>query len=281
MRRLDLVRPLLAMALFPAVLLAQLPEADAEGCKDSKLIQRMRGCVIWECSAKEFDSAEIEVGRTAAGETVNKTLEGETEIIVYECPQSLSLLQIVRNVEAAMRQAGLRIAYSGKSSGETPMVTGNAGAQWISVQTSPNGNSYTQTAVKVKAMTQELQISADTLAEEIAKSGRAAVYGINFDTGKSTIKPESEQVLSEIAKLLTNNPDWKLGVEGHTDNVGSKAANQMLSQQRAAAVVAWLVSHGIDKARLSAQGVGDARPVADNSSEEGRAKNRRVELVRM
>jgi outer membrane protein OmpA-like peptidoglycan-associated protein len=82
-------------------------------------------------------------------------------------------------------------------------------------------------------------------------------------------------------KLLNADAGLKLRVEGHTDNVGGKAANQALSDQRAAAVVAWLASHGVTKARLAAQGFGDTKPVADNATEEGRAKNRRVELVRM
>ena len=122
--------------------------------------------------------------------------------------------------------------------------------------------------------------TADSLAKEISKSGRVAVYGINFDTGKANLRPESDKVLAEIETLLTNNVFWKMKVEGHTDNVGAKAANQALSEQRAVAVVDWLTRHGVDRARLTSQGFGDTRPVTDNGSEEGRAKNRRVELVK-
>ena len=87
-------------------------------------------------------------------------------------------------------------------------------------------------------------------------------------------------LLSEVARKLNDNPTWKVRVEGYTDNVGGKAANQHLSRQRAAAVMNWLIDHGVDRSRLTAKGYGDARPLGDNSTEDGRAKNRRVELVR-
>jgi outer membrane protein OmpA-like peptidoglycan-associated protein len=119
------------------------------------------------------------------------------------------------------------------------------------------------------------------MGNEIDTSGHVAVYGIHFDTGKSTILPDSEATLDQVKQLLDSRPDLKLRVEGHTDNVGSRASNQKLSEARANAVVEWLTTHGVDKSRLSAQGFADTKPVEDNASEEGRAKNRRVELVKM
>jgi len=92
--------------------------------------------------------------------------------------------------------------------------------------------------------------------------------------------PDSENTLGEIVKLLQQNADLKLRVEGHTDNQGNAAANQALSERRAQAVMAWLSAHGVEASRLSAKGMGQTKPVADNGAEEGRAKNRRVELVK-
>jgi outer membrane protein OmpA-like peptidoglycan-associated protein len=92
--------------------------------------------------------------------------------------------------------------------------------------------------------------------------------------------PDSEGVLQEIVKLLQQNPDLKLRVEGHTDNQGNAAANQALSEKRAQAVVTWLSGHGVAAARLAAKGFGQTKPAADNSTEDGRAKNRRVELAK-
>lgn len=123
-------------------------------------------------------------------------------------------------------------------------------------------------------------VNADALAKDIARTGHVAVYGIYFDTGKADIKPESEPTLKEIAKLLQQNPKLKLYVVGHTDNVGPLTYNMDLSQRRAEAVANILVSkYNIDAKRLHAVGVGFLAPVASNKTEEGRAKNRRVELV--
>jgi outer membrane protein OmpA-like peptidoglycan-associated protein len=241
----------------------------------------MPGCRIRECEVKEFDSADVLTAMKEDGE-VKKTLEGKVEVLGYDCLEKISALQVVRNLEAALRKAGYQTVFSGKAENESPALTVQNGAQWIAITTWGNPEvSYQQVAVKVQQMEQAVQASADAWAEEINKSGRVAVYGIQFDTGKAEIKPESEKVLAEIVTLLGNQADWKLRVEGHTDSVGAKAANQALSQQRAQAVVAWLAAHGIDKARLAAQGFGDSKPVADNSSEEGRARNRRVELAKM
>lgn len=105
-------------------------------------------------------------------------------------------------------------------------------------------------------------------------------YGIYFDTGKAVLKPESNATLTEISKLLAANAPLKLHVAGHTDNVGTMDANMLLSKQRADAVVAALVSQfHVAPARLLSAGVGPLSPVASNKSEDGRAMNRRLELV--
>jgi len=125
-----------------------------------------------------------------------------------------------------------------------------------------------------------VMVKADEMAKSIASSGRVALYGILFDFNKADIKPESKPALEEIAKLLKTDTNLTLHVVGHTDNVGSYDANLTLSKRRAEAVVAALTSeHGISAARLTANGVANLAPVAVNSTDEGRAKNRRVELV--
>jgi len=129
-------------------------------------------------------------------------------------------------------------------------------------------------------MKQEVTADASSLKDEIEKTGHVAVYGIHFDTGKSMIQPDSENTLKQVVALLQQNPDLKLRIEGHTDNQGNAAANQALSEKRAQAVVAWLVAQGIPANRLSAQGFGQSKPVAENSTDDGRAKNRRVELAK-
>ena len=124
-------------------------------------------------------------------------------------------------------------------------------------------------------------VNAESMARDIAATGRVALYGILFDTDRTDIKPESEATLTEISRLLEENPNMKLYVVGHTDNVGGFDYNADLSRRRAAAVVEYLTGkHRIAPARLAPAGVGMLAPVAPNDTEEGRAKNRRVELVR-
>jgi flagellar motor protein MotB len=118
------------------------------------------------------------------------------------------------------------------------------------------------------------------IAESLSATGRAEVYGIYFDFAKSTIRPESEPVLKEIADVMGKNPTWKLSVEGHTDNIGGAASNQDLSTRRASAVREALVSrYRIASNRLAPAGFGASRPKETNDTLEGRARNRRVELA--
>lgn len=120
---------------------------------------------------------------------------------------------------------------------------------------------------------------ARDMKSALDKDGRVALY-VNFDFNKATLKPDATPVLAQVAKLLKDNPSLKLEVGGHTDNIGSRDYNVKLSEQRAAAIVAELVKQGIDAGRLRAAGYGPDKPIADNAEDEGRAKNRRVELVK-
>jgi outer membrane protein OmpA-like peptidoglycan-associated protein len=122
----------------------------------------------------------------------------------------------------------------------------------------------------------------DVLYDALANKGRWATQGILFETGKSELKPESRPVLKEIAATLKEHADLKVLIEGHTDNVGSAASNLSLSDARAAAVKAALVADfGIGADRLTTKGLGDTKPAVPNATAEGRAQNRRVEIVKM
>ena len=117
------------------------------------------------------------------------------------------------------------------------------------------------------------------LASDLAKDCHVALYGVLFDFNKSTLQPVSEPVLQKVLALLTKDAGLKLEIQGHTDNVGNDAYNQTLSEARAGAVVAWLAQHGVAAGRLTAKGYGRTMPIADNRTDEGRAKNRRVEIA--
>lgn len=135
---------------------------------------------------------------------------------------------------------------------------------------------------EVKPMEQKMVlVKAEEMEGQIALNGKVALYGILFDTDKASIRPDSEPTLVEISKLLQNKPGLRVLVVGHTDTQGSFEYNRSLSQRRADSVVANLAGRGISKERLFPVGVSFASPVAANATEEGRAKNRRVELVDM
>lgn len=273
MKKLLLFGVLLCAVLsFAAALRAQ--DEDAEGCKDSPLITRFPGGKINSCDNKEYEQAEMPVGKDKDGNVVTKTFEGEYHSWDYTTREGVSEIQVFRNFETAIKTGGFTIDYEQ----QPEQITAHKGNTWLMIDN--RGDYYYQTIVTVQAMKQEVTADASSLSDEIQKSGHVAVYGIHFDTGKATLQADSDQVLGEIAKLMAESADLKLRVEGHTDNQGNAATNQVLSEKRAQAVVAWLSAHGVSASRLTAQGFGQTKPVADNSTEEGRAKNRRVELAK-
>lgn len=147
-------------------------------------------------------------------------------------------------------------------------------------QKDAGSENYWLTVVERKALPVLASVlPAEQMKKELDDKGHVALY-INFDTDKASIKPESQPIMEQIVKLLKANPDLKLTVEGHTDNAGKAGYNQQLSENRAQVVVAALIGQSVDGSRLKAAGLGQAKPIADNATEEGKAKNRRVELVK-
>ncbi len=151
---------------------------------------------------------------------------------------------------------------------------------WIQVSTGAIPLHGEVVAVERKAMDSKLALlDAAAMKKKLDADGRVALY-IHFDTDKAALRPDAAPVVEEIAKLLQDDPALKLSIDGHTDATGAAERNRTLSKERAEAVRAALLAKGIAAERLSAQGFGPDKPLADNGSEEGRAKNRRVELVK-
>jgi len=266
---------LLVLCLVIAVPSARaFADDDAEGCKDSPLITRMPGSVVHSCDKKEFDQRDIVVGNKN-GEDQNKHIEGAVEYWDYGTREGVSDIQVFRNLETALRTGGFQIVYENSPG----YISARKGNTWIVIENS--GSYYYQTIISEQAMKQEVTADASSLKDELDKTGHVAVYGILFDTAKATLQPASDEPLSQVLQMLQGDDSLKVMIEGHTDNVGSAPANQALSEKRAQAVRDWLISKGIAADRLLARGFGSSKPVADNSTEEGRAKNRRVELVKL
>ncbi|MCD2340018.1 OmpA family protein [Ideonella azotifigens] len=210
--------------------------------------------------------------------------EGKVTALVYAFSsksEKRSQVEIYRNYEAAIQKLGGKLLSS-------PYVDGSYGWHVFRIEQPnqapiavllriPYETRYELTIIEPKAMVQSVQ--AGQLAKEIADSGFATLY-INFDTNQAVLKEDGQAAVKEIAVLLKQQPQLKLSIEGHTDNVGQAADNKKLSQARAEAVLKAVVAQGIDGKRLAAVGRGQEVPVADNRNEAGRAKNRRVELVK-
>ena len=267
---------LMGILCLPFPLIAQ--QNDDKNCKDHPLFTRMPDYWIHSCAEKQFDSHEFEISQGK-----KQPVEGHLWDIRYY-PQNYlkskpSELQIIRNFENAIKKLSGKIIYSTKNKA-TFQLTRSGKEFWVEIGAEFTGK-HRLFIVEKAAMNQDIIANADALLNDLKTTGHASVYGIYFDTGKSDLKSESEQAIGEIAKLLKSEPTLKLYVVGHTDNVGGLESNMKLSQDRAEAVVKSLTrTHGIDAARLKSFGNGPYAPVETNDTEEGRARNRRVELVK-
>ena len=305
------VRMVMVLALvFSCVSFAAAQGNDAEGSKDNPLISRYPGSIINEYGQKDFDEYELALSGFVDGK-YGKTqhLEGKVTEIYYVLPEGKSALEVFRNYQSGLKNGGFQELFTcaktcgnAPPAGQAPIINDAFGnysddTRYLAAKLGrTEGDVYVAlwvydsgfdiktflTVIEVKPMeTGLVTVNAAALASDITKMGHASVYGIYFDTGKADIKPESDAALEEIAKLLQQDPSLKLYVVGHTDNVGTLASNMDLSRRRAMAVTQVLTTrHGVAAARLSPQGDGPTAPVASNDSEEGRAKNRRVELVK-
>jgi outer membrane protein OmpA-like peptidoglycan-associated protein len=275
-----------ASAFALASLVCTVPSfaQDVEGSKDHPMFSRMPSYQISGYDATDFGAHEFEL---QTGDP--KKVEGKYWHISYslkEGARKSGPLQIGRNyTDPVVKRGGTKHLEILESGGGSTTVSlpgpGGKGALWLQVNVSNSGELYDLYIVEEAAMKQEVEFTAGELADALKTKGSVALHNILFDTGKATIKPESAAALAPVGELLTSDPSLKLEIQGHTDNAGAAAANLKLSQGRAAAVKAYLVqTFAIGDARLTTAGFGDSKPIADNATEEGRARNRRVELVK-
>jgi outer membrane protein OmpA-like peptidoglycan-associated protein len=270
---------LLCCAVLSVAGVVQLRAQDRKGCKDSPLITRFPGSTIGDCKDMDFDQADLPLAANKV-----KHVEGEFHFLSYTPKQGVVTdIQLFRNIETALKAAGFILDYE-----NSPYrITAHHGTTWFHLLVHDTGGNaptvfiYEETFVTEKQMTQEVTANAATLSSELTASGHTIVPGIYFDTGKADVKPESDASLKEVAKVLQQNPALKLYVVGHTDNVGTLTSNVSLSNQRAASVLKVLTTqYNVAASRLQAYGDGPYAPVASNDSDDGRARNRRVELVK-
>lgn len=249
-----------------------------KGSKDHPLLSRMPDFYISGYKYNDFDSH-----RFNDQDKKYATVEGHKYFIEYKLNKGAvepGELKIRRNIQDALKKIGGNVVFDDNFNKTSTIVLQKDGNEtWVEVRS--YNNMYRLTTVEKKSMEQEVVAKAEVMGNDISTTGHVSIYGIYFDTGKSEIKPESDAALSEIAKLLQNNAALKLYVVGHTDSVGSFDSNMKLSKDRAEAVAKALTGkYGIAADRLKSHGVASLSPVASNDTEDGKQKNRRVELVK-
>jgi len=302
------MRRILVLAVMCAALYggATAGAADKEGCKDHPLFSRMPNYELYGCAQTEFDAVAFpkpERKEWAAPEDYTD-VEGKIFAVSYKLKEGAtpaSSLQVIRNFQNAVKKAGglvlgdydetlfpslprtaekyLSAAPGGTQYDRYTIMTLTKGGSdfWIYLCASESYQDYMLLMVEKEEMKQV--VSVGELEKQLNKDGFLTFY-IKFDTAKAELKPESQDSIDQIASLLKFMAGLKVSIEGHTDNVGTPESNKKLSEERARAVMAAVVAKGIAADRMTAVGQGQDRPVADNRKDEGRALNRRVEVVK-
>jgi outer membrane protein OmpA-like peptidoglycan-associated protein len=312
MRRSLVVSFVVLLALLPAAIApaaAQAQKGDVSGARDYPGIGRFAGSTITGYVVKDFDATRLQAAPFKDGKPADaRRLEGRITRIAYHTNPGPSILEVSRNFETQLAKAGFEtlLACDVDACGGIPFSENIDGLpipqMWVdgfnyryyagrkaeggretyaAVLVSTNNNEiYAQLTVAQIGDIGNKMVDAAAMAKGLGEKGHIAIYGIYFDTDKATIKPESAPTLAEMAKLLGAQPALKVVIVGHTDSQGAYEHNMTLSRQRAEAVAAALAtSYRIARARLFTAGVGYLAPVGSNATEDGRALNRRVELV--
>lgn len=290
---------------------------DVAGSADHPLVSRYEGAQIIAYSHEKFDEYTLLLGKAKArkpGE--HQVVEGAVTRIRYVIDKERTTLEVYKNYEKALADEGFETLFACKNEEcggrdfsmvvipyDGLMSDNYKDQRFLAAKLSrPEGTAYVSLYV-VKAYniggekknnvyvqldivetaemdTGMVTVDAEAIGKGLDAEGHIAIYGIYFDTDSDKVKPESDAALAEIAKLMKARPKLELLVVGHTDNQGKLNYNMDLSKRRAASVVKALADgHGVDASRLTPAGVGFLAPVASNRGEEGRALNRRVELV--
>jgi OmpA-OmpF porin, OOP family len=266
-----------SLTLLISILCISFPIAFAEdepGCSDHPLLTRMPNFYISECTKEDFGEEEMYFG-----EDQSRMVEGKHTVIGYDISEEaprVSELQVRRNYINAITKLGGKLMHEDRYSAFLKLEKGGS-ETWVHVRVFGGASSYRLHFIEVEKMRQD--VTASDMLKALNEKGFIALY-INFDTDKAVIKPESQPVIDQIIALLQEDSSLKVSIEGHTDNTGTAQHNKTLSEQRALSVLNAVVKGGIEKERLESLGWGQDKPIADNKTEEGKAKNRRVEIVK-
>lgn len=252
-------------------------DPDAPNCADSKAMPKLLMCRIDNCESKDADHRDLQVRDEDKGDGLTNPVDGNSRAVMYECPEEVTAADLIQKAAVHLSASGFEVPYQFVD--KEGALTAHKGDLWVTIEAA--SHFYTLTEITSTAPEYDSIIDAPSMLDALEKTGKAPLYGVTFLPGRADIAPESIITLREIIALLQDNPDLRLRIEGHTDSTGAKAANQILSVKRAQAIVDYLVNRGLKRTRFEVAGLGDTVPVADNSTEEGRKRNRRIQLVKL
>jgi outer membrane protein OmpA-like peptidoglycan-associated protein len=240
--------------------------------------------VLAQSRSKNYASHQFYVQKERKAEKVEK--KGRYWHLRYlikdangKTDRDVSREEIVQNYREAALEKGGSILYEKGYLLTFTLTRKDGGTTWAFV--SAGDGSYNLDIIDEAAFKKQLTFDAEEMRKALDEEGRVAVYGIYFDNDRATLKLGAEKVLIEIVKLMKNNPDLAIEIQGHTDSTGSADHNMDLSTRRAETVKNFLLAYGIESPRMVSKGYGEEKPVAPNDTEDGRAMNRRVELTRI
>jgi OOP family OmpA-OmpF porin len=253
------------------------------------LIRPFPGSVLAEnmSTYKNFDAHKFGITDPETNKFERKEVRGTYRRLLYEVRKEdgsrntdISRIEFFENFKQAALEKGGKIMHESDSELAFTLPREDGGTTWCEVRTTSLGQTYL-TIVDEKPFKKSLVFGPAQMKEALDKDGRVALYDILFDTDKATLKQPSDKQLQNVVTLLQKNPNLKMEVQGHTDSDGNDEYNMKLSQQRAETVVSYIELFGIGDGRLTPKGYGESKPVASNDSADDKAKNRRVELVKV
>jgi len=250
------------------------------------MVKKMPGFELVETLSKKSDFSTFSFRIIENKKTTTIEKKGKYWKLHYEnrndkgkIGKKISKIDIMNNYRFAAKEMGGEVFYAERGKITFTLPLNGSGKLWGYV-TALDGN-YDLIIIEEEGFEKQLVFSADQMKRTLDSLGTISIYGINFDTAKDRLKPDAEKVLAEIVKLMLNYPKLKIEIQGHTDNVGSAQYNLGLSNKRANTVRDYLLLFGVENDRIVSNGYGLTKPITSNETEEGRALNRRVELVKI
>jgi len=264
--------------------------AIAEDVTEHPLIRPYPGATLDQriSEHKNFNAYKFPVVNPKTGKMENRTVKGEYRKLVYNLLKAngknnkdVSPLEFFENFKTAALEKGGEVKWEHPVRGLVfTLPRENGGVTWCRVEATDYGRTYL-TIVDEKPLKTSLEFGPAQMKAAMDATGKVVLYGILFDHDKATLLKSSNKQLQNLLTLLLENPEFSIEIQGHTDSDGSEDYNLELSHMRSESVLNYLVLFGIDPSRLQAKGYGESMPVAPNDTVENKAKNRRVELVRL